>query len=250
MSKVAAAVALRVVPITAVADMRGQIVCGIPPDEAVAYVYQARSGAWEYRGMAGNPMHRGHPSAEAALADHAPDGAEYVCDVEIRDNLFTTTARLYRFHRKFIAYGAEVNGEIMDGEFDPRLNILGVADSELRAGEDLTHCVTETREEIPYNDYFYTAATLKTLLTNSCPSWVFVRHCVGPHLYYPYPDDRSSLDQQDPWCVDKFLEPGGSATGATAYLAGLKFLDWDFRWAACAGDRNREPREHTCYFEP
>ena len=111
-------------------DVRGQVVCGIPPDEAVAFVYPTRSGDWEYVGMAGAPMHQWHPSVEAALDEHAPEQAEYVCDVEIRDTpIRMVPARLYRLHRKFIAYGTvdEATGDVLRGEYDPRQVIVGVA---------------------------------------------------------------------------------------------------------------------------
>ena len=94
---------------TGSADMRGQVVCGIPPDEAVAYVYESEHGGWDYIG----PLARivgdmGHPSAEAAVARYAPEQAEYVCDVDILAGQLRLvhTARLYRLHHPFIPQGA------------------------------------------------------------------------------------------------------------------------------------------------
>ena len=112
---------------TAFGDMRGEVVCGIPPDEAVAYVYEARPGVWRYIGIHG--MHyedRGHPSADEALAAHAPEQAEYVCDVEV-EGTPPSTAQLYRLHHSFIPRGAKnEQGEPLDWDYDPRGSILGV----------------------------------------------------------------------------------------------------------------------------
>ena len=63
MRRTAIILALCAIPATAAADKRGQVVCGIPPDEAVAYVYESKSGVWDYIG----PLARivgdmGHPS--------------------------------------------------------------------------------------------------------------------------------------------------------------------------------------------
>ena len=44
MRRTAIVLALCAIPAAAAADMRGQVVCGIPPDEAVAYVYQTERG--------------------------------------------------------------------------------------------------------------------------------------------------------------------------------------------------------------
>lgn len=112
---------------TAFGDMRGEVVCGIPPDEAVAYVYEARPGVWRYIGTHG--MHyedRGHPSATEALAAHAPEQAEYVCDVEV-EGIPPSPAQLYRLHHSFIPRGAKnEQGEPLDWDYDPRGSILGV----------------------------------------------------------------------------------------------------------------------------
>ena len=69
--------ALCAIPATAAADMRGHVVCGIPPDEAVAYVYESEYGGWDYIGPLGRiPGGRSHPTAEAAVAWHAPEQAD------------------------------------------------------------------------------------------------------------------------------------------------------------------------------
>ena len=108
--------------------------------------------------------------------------------------------------------------------------------------EDLSRCVTETREE----RWYYDDGELHTLLTNSCPSLVFVRHCVGPHLF----DLSPGRPLEDPGhCVDRWIEPGETQPGTFA-LYPWEFLDWDFRWAACAGGLTKSAQEHPCYFEP
>lgn len=119
MKGTATVLALCTIPATAAADMRGEIVCGIPPEQEVAYVYEPRPGSWEFIGIGGNPVHRWHPSPEAAVADHAGEGgARYVCDVEIREDFSTVRARLYRV----------LGGFPPDHWFrDPRVDIVGVA---------------------------------------------------------------------------------------------------------------------------
>lgn len=126
----AIALALSVIPATAVADMRGEVVCGIPPDEAVAYVYQNRRGSWLYVGLHGRQLGGGHRSADEALAANAPEEAEYVCEVEVTLGTLpgsTGPARLYRLRDSFIARGAvNEQGEPLDWDYDPRQNIVGV----------------------------------------------------------------------------------------------------------------------------
>ncbi len=75
------------------ADMRGQVVCGVPPDEAVAYVRESR-GSWAYLGTLGRMWRNNYPTAEEALEAHAPANATDVCDVEIMDNLRRRPVRL------------------------------------------------------------------------------------------------------------------------------------------------------------
>ena len=242
-------------------DVRGQVVCGIPPDEAVAFVYPTRSGDWEYVGMAGATMHQSHPSVDAALDEHAPEQAEYVCDVEVRDTpIRMVPARLYRLHRKFIAYGTvdEVTGDVLRGEYDPRQVIVGVAATSTAEGPaegapgadaDLSYCITETRRERP-PDMLSGVEYLERRLENSCSRPAFLRHCAGPYWIFVYPDDSSSRTERPASCQDYFLEPGDDAVVSRFWRTAAGFLDWDYRWAACAGDPNREPREHPCYFEP
>ena len=234
---------------TGSADKRGQVVCGIPPDEAVAYVYESEYGGWDYIGPLGRiPGGPSHPTAEAAVAWHAPEQAEYVCDVDILAGQLRLvhTARLYRLHHPFIPAGA-VNeyGEPLDYDYDPRQNIVGAPEVESAAApyEDLSRCITETREE-SWNAQ--DGELLQTLLTNSCPSLVFVRYCVGPHLIELSP---GRLLEDPGHCVDRWIEPGETQPGTFA-LYPWEFLDWDFRWAACAGGLTKSAQEHPCYFEP
>ena len=248
MRRTAIVLALCAIPAAAAADMRGQVVCGIPPDEAVAYVYESTSGVWDYIG----PLARivgdmGHPSAEAAVARYAPEQAEYVCDVDIQEGPIRVvhTARLYRLHHPFIPQGA-VNeyGEPLDYDYDPRQDIIGAPEVESAAApyEDLSGCITETREE----RWYYDDGELHTSLTNSCPSLVFVRYCVGPHLIELSP---GRLLEDPGHCVDRWIEPGETQPGSFA-VHPWEFLDWDFRWAACAGGLAKSAQEHPCYFEP
>ena len=230
---------------TGSADKRGQVVCGIPPDEAVAYVYESKSGVWDYIGPLGRiPGGRSHPTAEAAVAWHAPEQAEYVCD----DPGGATSAHS---HRAALPGAVNEYGEPLDYDYDPREDIVGVPEATEAEGnpgsaaapyEDLSRCVTETREE----RWYYDDGELHTLLTNSCPSLVFVRHCVGPHLF----DLSPGRPLEDPGhCVDRWIEPGQTQPGTFA-LYPWEFLDWDFRWAACAGGLTKSAQEHPCYFEP
>ena len=90
-------------------------------------------------------------------------------------------------------------GEPLDYDYDPRVNIVGAPEVEwLEAPyEDLSRCVTETREERWRELY---GEHLQTLLTNSCSSLVFVRHCRGPYLYRRYPG--RTPPEADVYCVD------------------------------------------------
>ena len=121
-------------------DMRGQAVCGVPPTEAVAYTFQERRSALHsFIGTGGSALaclgHR-HTTEQAAVAAHEPE-AEYVCEVEILDDLLQTVpARFYRLHRpQRVRHQDPVTLDIIEGEFDPRQAVVGV--SEGPTGGDL-----------------------------------------------------------------------------------------------------------------
>ena len=121
-------------------DMRGEVVCGVPPSEAVAYTFQERRSAlYTFIGTGGSALaclgHR-HTLEQAAVGAHEPE-AEYVCEVDVRDDLLQIVqARLYRLRRpQGLRRQDPVTLDIVEGEFDPRQAIVGV--SEGPTGDDL-----------------------------------------------------------------------------------------------------------------
>ena len=103
----------------AVADMRGQIVCNVPSDEAVALTAKTSAGAWTGWTTAGALLNSAD-SEEGVLAVirrvAAPGTAVYVCDVEIQVNFRTRPARFYRLGRPLQKGGSLPGGDVVAGE--------------------------------------------------------------------------------------------------------------------------------------
>ena len=98
------------------ADMRGQVVCGVPADEAVILTWQTTAGAWSIRTPAPGGRIPSFSSEESALAGWESD-ARFVCQVAIRYNFREFIGRLYR-----------LNDEMSAGDSDPRSLIVGEPD--------------------------------------------------------------------------------------------------------------------------
>lgn len=126
---------------TAWADMRGQVVCGVPADEAGILALETDSGAWAVRSPAGallgtydTAQDAVRAATGAALDPSRENAAEYVCDVEADYNLRTVQGRFYRLGRALAEY-QDVPGEVVyAAEFDVRQMIVG----ELAFSESLT----------------------------------------------------------------------------------------------------------------
>ena len=93
-------------------DMRGQIVCGISPEEAVGYAFQLppeHDGAWRWVGTQGLAYwHNGHSTAESAATAHEQN-PQYVCEVEVMSNLRRKSARLFRLNQPMDEYYPQDN---------------------------------------------------------------------------------------------------------------------------------------------
>ena len=96
--------------------MRGQVVCGVPADEAVILTWQTTAGAWSIRTPAPGGRIPSFSSEESALAGWESD-ARFVCQVAIRYNFREFIGRLYR-----------LNDEVSAGDSDPRILIVGEPD--------------------------------------------------------------------------------------------------------------------------
>ena len=228
---------------TGSADKRGQVVCGIPPDEAVAYVYESKSGVWDYIG----PLARivgdmGHPSVEAAVARYAPEQAEYVCDVEILAGQLRLihTARLYRLHHPFIPQGA-VNeyGEPLDYDYDPREDIVGVPEA-TEAEEapplelDRSGCLSVERQpspEFPSLTNFW--------FTNNCAEDVLLRYCRGPRT------NPRNAREAGPECGWFFVRAGRYNEFSINHTVSRP---WSVRWDACLMDWSKDIVDQVCHF--
>lgn len=221
------------------ADMRGEVICGVPPDEAVAFVYEWPVKSWEYIGIVGNPLDMGHPSAQAALDAHAPDSAEYVCEVEILDSFRRLPAQFYRLHHPFIERGAvNEEGEPLDWDYDPRQNIIGIAAPDGvaapdRSSEEFSQCIAEVRRVDEEREMVFVR------LESTCKELAYVRFCL---LSYFDPMVGAQMPRS---CADVFLAPG---EGRRVTVLTTK-MEWQTSWTACAGDRDRAAEAHECYFE-
>ena len=109
----------------------------------------------------------------------------------------------------------------------------------------MSRCVTETREEAHYPHNNLDALVVS--VRSSCSHLAFVRHCMGRYTFtYEFAGKRRT-EQGGPACDDVFVEPG-EAVRVHDVSPDLNYVDWDFRWAACTGDRNKSAQEHPCYF--
>ena len=112
------------------ADMRGEVVCGVPANEAVLITRQLDNGSWRiWTPVAGSVMHTS-PTEEAALTRLAGRDPSFVCEVTIRVNFREFTARFYRL-------GLEMMSGAIAGEAaDPRILIVGVPEGIAEAFRD------------------------------------------------------------------------------------------------------------------
>ena len=123
-------------------------------------------------------------------------------------------------------------------EVDPQALIGGEA-TEVTA-EPNANCIAE-RAEVDRQ-----RGIMAFFLKNNCGRLAFVRFCNRPH--------RMSHPDYGTWtttgsCVNVFLDPGAEANPNTINSDAVP-IGSPTRWAACAGDRNKMPEAHPCYFEP
>ena len=231
----------------AVVDARGDVVCGVSPDEAVAVVYRSpRSGLWVFMGVLGAlaTMGAGHPheTYEDAVASHEPN-ATYVCEVEFLEEVFRKVpARFYRLSRPLRKWEPNERGEMMEGEIDIRRWIVGVP-------EDVTHAVPDVADRMD-GEFSQCIAEVRRVdeergmmfvrIESTCKELAFVRFCL---LSYFDPMVGSRMPAS---CTDRFIEPG-EGTRVTVLTTSM---DWRTSWKACAGDRDRSAEEHECYWDP
>ena len=121
----AAVVVLLVHAAPASADMRGEVVCGVPADEAVVLTWQVTNGSWRIATPAGGRL--ATFSTEADALGNWEQSATVVCDVTVLVNFREFTGRFYRLNRKMQQYEETPDG-VYAGEEDPRRLIIGLSD--------------------------------------------------------------------------------------------------------------------------
>ena len=124
--------------------------------------------------------------------------------------------------------------DLARGQLDAMQRGIGVG------AEDFSTCLAE--EVTPVRD-----SGLLFVIASSCSQTAFVRHCIGSQrVGHP---DLGGYRIWEPDCVNRFLEPGG-VTIANSAGENPHWLSWRSRWQGCAGERNKPPDAHPCYFDP
>ena len=180
--RVAAATFCLVLPGLVSADRRGEVVCGVPPDEAVGYTIEKSYGGWEWWGLRPRYPHRLHDTEREALDEHAPE-AIYVCDIEVMDNFKTFPARFYRLDRPLLKSETNVRGEMTEGENDARRWILGGEPNERPPPPSSSGAARSQIEHTPEClggiEWHDEHGILFLRITNTCSYEAFVRTCWG-----------------------------------------------------------------------
>ena len=104
----------------ALADMRGQTVCTVPPDEAAVITADVGENAWRIWTPAGLSIPT-YSSEQGAIGGWDPS---FVCDVRIQYDLREIPARFHRLNRNLAKY-EENEGGVIAGEVDVRILIVG-----------------------------------------------------------------------------------------------------------------------------
>ena len=148
------------------AGMRGQVVCGVPPDEAALVTVEV-DGRWV--AYTPNARQLGYSrSEEGALGGW---DATYVCEVEyLHGNIVTPqklTGRFYRLHRP-LAKSQTSPGGVTAEETDVRERIIGLAVSPVPEWVGGKECVRIQFEKHVYPDIWYYS------VTNTCDKEVWI----------------------------------------------------------------------------
>ena len=121
------AAALLLLPTKLAADMRGEVVCGVPPEEAGMLTAVSSSGTWTRSTTEGAAVQ--YSASEQEAANIALNQIR-VCEVEVKVNFRVTRGVFYRLGRPLAKY-TETADAVYAGDFDVRALIVGVSgDSE------------------------------------------------------------------------------------------------------------------------
>lgn len=160
------------------ADMRGEVVCGVPADEAVLITRQLDNGSWRvWTPVAGSAIPT-YLTEEAALTGFAGRNPSFMCEVTIQVNFRKFTARFYRL-------GLEMMSGAIAGESeDPRILIVGVPEASpegtVEAFRDCRHPMCPEMVVLPGGDlamsrYEVTVGEFKVFAETVGKRW----DCVG-----------------------------------------------------------------------
>ena len=251
--RVAAATFCLVLPGLVSADRRGEVVCGVPPDEAVGYTIEKSYGGWEWWGLRPRYPHRLHDTEREALDEHAPE-AIYVCDIEVMDNFKTFPARFYRLDRPLLKSETNVRGEMTEGENDARRWILGGEPNERPPPPSSSGAARSQIEHTPEClggiEWHDEHGILFLRITNTCSYEAFVRTCWGAWANARTPGVPFYMETLAT-CLDEFLDPGAEIFEQVDDGPHVVWRDgWKYHWKGCAARPNAAPKDHPCYFEP
>ena len=125
------------------ADMRGQVVCDVPADEAVILTQQLKNGSWR-RWQPESASIMTFPTEEASIGRWKTRDLKFVCDVTILVNFRKFTGRFHRLNRK-MQQSKVTPDTVYAGEYDPRRLIIGERRSSANAGVTKLGKVDERR---------------------------------------------------------------------------------------------------------
>ena len=134
--------------VSAQADMRGQVVCGVDPDEAAVITILNSEGAWNAWTPKGVVDFAPSRTEREALSNWA-DSVSLVCEVKVRIGLRVLSGRFYRMGRKLVKSETTADS-VTAGEVDVRRLIIGVAAPQLDFTEHLCGQSLENRSHCLY----------------------------------------------------------------------------------------------------
>ena len=137
-----------------------------------------------------------------------------------------------------------------------RLAGIDLARGELDAGKPNVRSVG--RDSIEWsaclNEHAYPNASddLLFVIESECSELAFVRFCLRPHRIYYGCGYEICSRVSEPSCMNAFVEPGKDAFvgRVDAVVERVEPIGKRTVWQACAGDRDKPPDAHPCYFEP
>ena len=176
----------------AVADMRGQTVCGVPADEAAIITMQLEGGKW----LAWKPTARDLNHFDSEEGSIGGWVAEYACDVEIDYGQFpghdVRQARFHRLGRDLVKPATTDGADVVAEEFDVRKMIVGEAAATAHSVNPADICDVKSPG-------------------NGTECWMEIANIPGCYVWNPHLNTRESVTWSG-GCSDGLAEGKGTLT--------------------------------------